>query len=85
MLNRRRDGTEVMTTQDLEDKEKEEDADFKADYDGFFAGMNGKSTVKATDHVTKIYACATMWHESKGEMMEMLKSLYRVDSDYSAR
>ena len=26
-----------------------------------------------------------MWHESEEEMMEMLKSLYRVDADYSAR
>ena len=26
-----------------------------------------------------------MWHESEEEMMEMLKSLFRIDSDYSAR
>lgn len=33
------------------------------------------------DKITKIYACATMWHENPAEMMEMLKSLYRMDMD----
>jgi chitin synthase len=26
-----------------------------------------------------------MWHENKEEMIEMLKSVYRIDKDYSAR
>ena len=26
-----------------------------------------------------------MWHESEEEMLEMLKSIFRVDSDYSKR
>ena len=73
-----------MTTQDLEEKEKEEEDEFRTGFD-VFPGGSGKSSVKATDSVTKIYACATMWHESREEMLEMLKSLYRVDSDYSAR
>ena len=29
--------------------------------------------------------CATMWHESPEEMCEMLKSIFRIDEDYSAR
>ena len=35
--------------------------------------------------VTRIYACATMWHEAREEMLEMLKSIFRIDSDYSSR
>lgn len=33
------------------------------------------------DSVTKIYACGTMWHETKDEMMEFLKSILRLDAD----
>lgn len=37
------------------------------------------------DNVTRIYACATMWHENQDEMMEFLKSIMRLDNDHSAR
>ncbi|XP_060530267.1 chitin synthase chs-2-like [Cylas formicarius] len=37
------------------------------------------------DSVTKIYACGTMWHETKEEMMEFLKSILRVDEDQCAQ
>ncbi|XP_076090328.1 chitin synthase chs-2-like [Mytilus galloprovincialis] len=32
-----------------------------------------------------IYACATMWHENRQEMVQLLKSLYRVDTDQYIR
>ncbi|XP_028966914.1 chitin synthase chs-2 [Galendromus occidentalis] len=44
-----------------------------------------QSTVKASDHVTKIYACATMWHETTDEMVQLLKSIMRMDEDQCAR
>lgn len=42
-------------------------------------------TVKKSDSITRIYACATMWHETHEEMMEMLKSILRMDEDQCAR
>lgn len=38
-----------------------------------------------SDHITRIYMCATMWHETAEEMMQMLKSVMRVDADQCAR
>ena len=37
------------------------------------------------DTTTRIYGCATMWHENSDEIGEMLKSIFRIDEDYSAR
>jgi chitin synthase len=37
------------------------------------------------DTTTRIYGCATMWHENSDEIAEMLKSIFRIDEDYSAR
>lgn len=34
---------------------------------------------------TRIFVCATMWHETRDEMMEFLKSIFRMDEDQSAR
>lgn len=44
-----------------------------------------KPSIKNSDHITRIYACATMWHETKDEMMEFLKSIMRLDEDQCAR
>ena len=38
-----------------------------------------------SDEVPKIKGCATMWHETPTEMAVMLKSIFRMDKDYSAR
>ncbi|CAF4051928.1 unnamed protein product [Adineta steineri] len=34
---------------------------------------------------TKIFSCATMWHETETEMLQLLKSIMRLDSDQCAR
>ena len=37
------------------------------------------------DLVARVKGCVTMWHETRAEMREILKSLFRIDDDYHAR
>lgn len=39
---------------------------------------------KRKDRVTRIYACATMWHEEKNEMNHLVGSILRLDKDQCA-
>ena len=75
MMNRRADGQK----EGVDDKDDEEDIK-RSEYvfieDDRASSM--KSSVKKSDAATRIYACATMWHEEEDEMMEMLKSIFRI-------
>ncbi|WKX94586.1 hypothetical protein Q1695_011678 [Nippostrongylus brasiliensis] len=44
-----------------------------------------RDSASSADAITKIYACATMWHETTHEMTCMLKSIFRMDEDQCAR
>lgn len=47
--------------------------------------LPAESIGQSKDHITTIYACATMWHETPEEMTQMLKSVLRMDEDQCAR
>jgi len=82
-LNRRRDDEGEVKTEDLElDRVGlEADNDISQYYETISIHTESSQTNaakgKTSDSITRIYACATMWHETKSEMMEMLKSLFR--------
>lgn len=90
-LNRRRDDEGEIKSEDL-DLEGNEENDISQYYETISiqtetssnqAGKN--NTVRSSDHITRIYACATMWHETTEEMVQMLKSVMRMDEDQCAR
>ncbi|TRY79649.1 hypothetical protein TCAL_06588 [Tigriopus californicus] len=85
-LNRRHDGKNDFTFEDMQADEQDE-AQFNASPSTTFGEdeQAKRSDVKSKDKVTKIYGCATMWHETKDEMIEMLKSVFRIDKDYAQR
>ncbi|CAH1989024.1 unnamed protein product [Acanthoscelides obtectus] len=70
---------------------------FKPLYDAFFIdqslAMNRRRITVDEKHeeitidneaVVKVYACGTMWHEEKDEMVMFLKSILRMDEDQCA-
>jgi chitin synthase len=50
-----------------------------------FANNLTKEGVCARDHIPQVFVCATMWHETKEELIEFLKSILRLDEDQCAR
>lgn len=51
----------------------------------YLESNSSKEGVTARDHIPQIYVCATMWHETKEELVEFLKSIMRLDEDQCAR
>ncbi|XP_061384873.1 chitin synthase chs-2 isoform X2 [Danaus plexippus] len=85
-LNRKRDDQKDVKTEDLAEIEKEKGDEYYETI-SVHTDNTGPSpkTIKSSDQITRIYACCTMWHETKDEMMEFLKSILRLDEDQCAR
>ncbi|XP_073988781.1 hyaluronan synthase-like protein kkv isoform X1 [Rhodnius prolixus] len=84
-LNRRKDDEKDVKTEELAEREKDPDEYYETISVHTDASSTTPKTVKKSDSITRIYACATMWHETQDEMMEMLKSILRMDEDQCAR
>lgn len=48
------------------------------------APVNIESDIRPEDTIPQLVICATMWHETRDEMMEFLKSIVRLDEDQCA-
>lgn len=86
-MNRRRDDEEVIKSEDinLESEGINTANDASQHYETISEHPDDKRSSGNADQITKIYACATMWHETNEEMIQMLKSCMRMDEDQSAR
>ncbi|XP_052282932.1 chitin synthase chs-2-like [Dreissena polymorpha] len=68
----------------LRRRRNDQDQNFASGADDEFAEPDAEQ-YKADDVVPQIYACATMWHETRAEMTNLLKSIFRMDIDHSGR
>ncbi|XP_072762919.1 chitin synthase chs-2 [Anoplolepis gracilipes] len=68
-----------------DDDFKIEDTDISLDLGRIEQDFDYLNTInKRHDRVTRIYACATMWHEEKNEMNRLVGSILRLDKDQCA-
>ncbi len=95
-MNRRRDDEVEVKTEELRQNENP-DVELSQQYgydnkamdrnnsDASSTNNEGESNIQPTDHITRIYTCATMWHENTEETVTFLKSIFYLDQDQSSR
>jgi len=81
-LNRRHDKGRESPQEEIDEEYKER---FDLENRNFEEMEEGSVEVEPTDHIRRVYACATMWHEDPAEMKAMLKSVFRMDKDQASR
>lgn len=87
-LNRRRDDEAEVLSEDLKNNATATAEDPSPHYETLSIkslDSTKEKSHKTADTVTKIIACATMWHETRDEMKQILKSITRLVSSESDR
>ena len=84
-LNRRRFNLREEQRQEDEESLKKGDDDF-VDSGNYYETLNDSPIPELLkqeelDDTVRIFVCATMWHENKEEMIQMLKAVIRLDED----
>uniref|UniRef100_K1Q406 chitin synthase n=1 Tax=Magallana gigas TaxID=29159 RepID=K1Q406_MAGGI len=82
LLNRRRTDEEFKRTEEHNESDKKVPIPEKDEED---EKSNIDWSILRKDDTPMIYMCATMWHESENEMIQILKSIFRQDEDQCAR
>ncbi|XP_052237923.1 chitin synthase chs-2-like [Dreissena polymorpha] len=81
LLNRRKDEGD---TKAIDVKMKESELPIPDNLETWRPGDDSRSPLREDD-TPFIYLCATLWHETENEMIQILKSLFRLDTDQCAR
>ncbi len=96
-MNRRREDEDDIKTEEINlDREDLNDIQLnQAYYGSSMTSSSGSSSshsgpleetdVNPADSITRIFICATMWHENDEETVTFLKSIFYLDEDQSAR
>ncbi|XP_037075582.1 chitin synthase chs-2-like [Pollicipes pollicipes] len=86
-MNRRRDDDPDLSAEDFDiDADLDGGPKNGVDYISTHSEASGSnSSAHHSDSITRILACATMWHEERNEMLLMLQSVAHMDYDQSAR
>ncbi|XP_062606375.1 chitin synthase chs-1-like [Saccostrea cucullata] len=85
VMNRRRRFEEISKTEKTKPND-EEDCNTKSNENNDEDGNEREAESNGEKKIyPRVFACATLWHETLNEMKQLLKSLYRIDKDQSER